>query len=179
MADDGEPSAALLAARAAASVQCEAPISSRMLDGFGLPASDGSIIPAGTPPVKLNVCFTSSQKKFNDVNMSLGMDVAQLKAQLFAHVHPRPPSNMQRLTLHHLDGSVAAELGADTDRSLLASYGPLNGWEVRVHDSDAEDTQQQSAQPGGGDAATEVDASWATQVSDWTTYPRPPDSKRS
>ena len=44
---------------------------------------------------------------------------------------------MQKLTLHHLDGSIAAELGADTDRALLASYGPLNGWEVRVHDSDA------------------------------------------
>ena len=178
MADEGEPSAALLAARAAASMQCEAPMSSLMLDGFGLPASDGSIIPAGTPPVKFNVSFTSSQKIFNDVNMSMGMDVAQLKEQLFAHVNPRPPPNMQKLTLHHLDGSIAAELGADTDRALLASYGPMNGWEVRVHDSDAGGAQQQSAQPEGGGAPSEVDASWATQVSDWTNYPRPPESKR-
>ena len=80
---------------------------------------------------------------------------------------------MQKLTLHHLDGSIAAELGADTDRALLASYGPLNGWEVRVHDSDAG-----CEQPVSGGAPSEVDASWATQVSDWTTYPRPPDSKR-
>ena len=209
MADaDDEPSAALLAARAAAGMQAAAPMSSRMLDGFGLPASDGSVIPAGTPPVRLNVSFTSSQKTFQDVNMSVGMAVAQLKEQLFAHVQPRPPPQMQKLTLHHLDGSVAAELGADTDRALLASYGPLNGagggsnqwpappcthcshlagtaasirslagWEVRVHDSEAGSAQQPD---GGGEAnaGEEAGASWATQVSDWSTFPKPPDSKR-
>ena len=60
--------------------------------------------------MRLNVSFTSNEKKIENVSMSVGMDVAQLKEQLFAH--STLPPDMRKLTLHHLDGSVAAELGA-------------------------------------------------------------------
>ena len=165
---DDTASPALLAARAAAALHSDAPMSSRMLDGFGLPASDGSIVPAGTPPVRLNVSFTSNEKKIENVSMSVGMDVAQLKEQLFAH--STLPPDMRKLTLHHLDGSVAAELGAETDRALLGSYGPLNGWEVRVHDV-------QDAAAGATDDAAD-DTSWVATPAEWSEYPKPPDSKR-
>ena len=58
-----------------------------------------------------------------------------------------------------------------------ASTRSLAGWEVRVHDSEAGSAQQPD---GGGEAnaGEEAGASWATQVSDWSTFPKPPDSKR-
>ena len=125
-----------------------------MLDGFGLPAADGSVIEAGTPPVLLNVAYKSLGKVFPSISMSLGMNIAGIKAQLFSHYDGTPPESA-KLILLHLDGSPFAEL--DDDEKLLDAYGPLNGWTILV-----DDTTEEAAEP---------DASWATKVDDWSNYP--------
>ena len=158
MSDD-IPSPALLAARAAAATSADLPMSSRMLDGFGLPASDGSVLPAGTPPVKLNVMFESKGPgaRFPAINMSLGMDVASLKKQLFVGA-PHIPPESQQLSLLHFDGSIAAEL--HDDRALLGSFSPLNGWCIHVHDGDTALSTTRATEIAAGDP----DTSWAIEV---------------
>ena len=69
------------------------------------------------------------------------------------------------------------EENSERENPAAASIRSLAGWEVRVHDSEAGSAQQPD---GGGEAnaGEEAGASWATQVSDWSTFPKPPDSKR-
>ena len=101
------------------------------MQGFGFPASDGSITASGTEPISFRVMRKDDETSTvveEHLRLSPGYDIATIKRRL--HTVSGIAPAVQKLTLLHLDGSTAFEL--DDDRKLLDSYDPLNGWSIQV-----------------------------------------------
>jgi len=111
---------------------------SRRLGGFGIPAADGSVVPAGEPPIRFNLKHDALATA-RDIRISGGNDVATVKRLLQPYCGV-PPEH-QKLSLMHLDGEVACEL--TNDRALLSSYNPLHGWTILISTTGSETSEGQ------------------------------------